>query len=520
MSHVGSDLRLAVRTLLRRPAFTLLAVLTLTIGVGANTAVFVLINATFLRPLPLLREPERLVEINRRVGNDFVDVSYRVFQAMRAERGVLVDAAAYTPLPVSVAAETRSAAVVRMAVSTTGNYFDVLGVRPALGRFFALNESFHPTVSATAVISDRLWRDQFGADPHVLGRVLRVNGVPLEIIGVTPAAFRGHATGLVVDAYLPVGLTIPGLPTAASLNEPRSDVLQVIARLAPDVSTTVAASALGAAVTRDLATAPRPAPARRSDAYAIRVDAFSPVPVVIRDGVAAFLGVLLGISGLLAQTYFYIDNLFVRAICGDKPLGHYNVAVRVLSASIMLAQYASLAALPWFTRCHQEGSLGPAVARLTAPLFALSGLMCGLIWPWAEPLLELFKPGFGAAADALRWLLLATLAIYVGALLLTGVVAIGDSRSMLWIAAAGLAVNIGLNAWLVPAYGIEGAGAATLATETSVTLGAWWALRRAGVHPWGHGAAWRWAGGPALFGAGLVGSRWAAPTLAALLGLS
>src|SRR6185503_3449134 len=177
----------------------------------------------------------------------FVDVSYGVFQAMRAERGVLVDAAAYTPLPVSLVAEIRSPAVVRMVVSTTGNYFDVLGVRPALGRFFAPNESFHPAVSATAVISDRLWRDQFAADLRVLGRVLRVNGVPLEIIGVTPPAFRGHATGLAVDAYLPVGLAVPGLTTAASLNEPRSDVLQVIARLAPGVSTTAAASALGAA---------------------------------------------------------------------------------------------------------------------------------------------------------------------------------------------------------------------------------------------------------------------------------
>jgi O-antigen/teichoic acid export membrane protein len=240
------------------------------------------------------------------------------------------------------------------------------------------------------------------------------------------------------------------------------------------------------------------------------------------EPMGAFLraAVPLGISGLLAQTYFYIDNLFVLALCGEEPLGHYNVAVRVLSASIMLAQYASLAALPWFTRCHQQGTLGPAIARLTAPLFAFSGLMCGLVWPWAERLLDLFEPGFGAAADALRWLLLATLAIYVGALLLTGVVAIGDSRSMLWIAATGLAVNIGLNAWLVPAYGIEGAGAATLATETSVTLGAWWALRRAGIHPSGRGASWRWFGGPALFGAGLVGSRWAAPALAALLGLA
>ena len=370
MPNVGSDLRLAVRTLLRRPAFTLLAVLTLTIGVGANTAVFALINAIFLRPLPLLREPERLVEINRRAGSDFVDVSYGVFQAMRAERGVLVDAAAYTPLPVSLVAETRSPAVVRMVVSTTGNYFDVLGVRPALGRFFAPNESFHPAVSATAVISDRLWRDQFAADPRVLGRVLRVNGVPLEIIGVTPPAFRGHATGLAVDAYLPVGLAVPGLTTAASLNEPRSDVLQVIARLAPGVSTTAAASALGAAATRYLAAAPGPAPTRRSDAYVIRVDAFSPVPVVIRDGVAAFLGVLLGISGLL-----------LTMTC-------VNVAGMILSrATERRAEIAIRYALGATRR-----RIVMQLLTESAVLFLVAGVTGALLAAWATPLLLRFEP--------------------------------------------------------------------------------------------------------------------------------
>src|SRR5688572_22855454 len=98
MSIFGSDLQLAVRTLRRRPGFTLLAVLTLTIGVGANTAVFGLINAIFLKPLPLVREPERLVDVSRRAGSDFVDVSYDVFNVMRAERGVVADAAGYTTL--------------------------------------------------------------------------------------------------------------------------------------------------------------------------------------------------------------------------------------------------------------------------------------------------------------------------------------------------------------------------------------------------------------------------------------
>ncbi len=211
----------------------------------------------------------------------------------------------------------------------------------------------------------------------------------------------------------------------------------------------------------------------------------------------------LGLGGLCAQTYFYIDNLFVRALCGAEPLGHYNVAVRVLSALIMLAQYSSLTALPWFTRRHLAGELGPAVARLAAPLFALAGLGCGLLWPWTDQLLELFRPGFGAAGDALRWLLLAVLTIYAGSLLHTALIATGATRAMFWIAATGLFVNVALNALLVPTYGIDGAAAATFATEVSVTLAAGWTLRRHGVRLGGAGATWRWAGGPLLFMVGV-----------------
>ena len=173
------DLRLALRGLFRRPAFTLLAVVTLTIGIGGNTTVFGLIDALLLRPLPLIREPERLVELSRGIGNNYVDMSYGVFQAMRAERQLLADAAAYTPAPVSLSIGDDAAVSVRTALSVTGNYFDVLGVRPGIGRFFAPGESFYPLVTPTVVISHRLWRERFASDPRIVGRTVRVNGVSL-----------------------------------------------------------------------------------------------------------------------------------------------------------------------------------------------------------------------------------------------------------------------------------------------------------------------------------------------------
>jgi O-antigen/teichoic acid export membrane protein len=212
----------------------------------------------------------------------------------------------------------------------------------------------------------------------------------------------------------------------------------------------------------------------------------------------------LGIAAVCAQTYFYADNVFVRAYCGDAELGRYNIAVRAMSWTIMAAQYASLAALPWLRRRHVAGQLGSALAQLTTPLFAAAGLGAGLLWPWSAALLELFGPGFGAAGASLRWLLGATLAVYAGSMLLTALVALGRNVDMLWIAAAGVALNIGANFWAVPRFGIEGAGMTTCATECFVALAAAWTLVRHGV---ALGPAWRWLGGPAAFASAALGAE-------------
>ena len=151
----------------------------------------------------------------------------------------------------------------------------------------------------------------------------------------------------------------------------------------------------------------------------------------------------LGLAALCSQTYFYVDNVFIRALRPEGELGHYNVAVRAMSWTIMLAQYTSLSVLPWLKRRQVAGDLGPALSKLAAPLFALSGLACGLVWPWTHELLELFRPGFGAASASLKWLLCATVAIYAGSMLLTALTALGKNVAMLWIAVLAVALNIG-----------------------------------------------------------------------------
>jgi O-antigen/teichoic acid export membrane protein len=227
-----------------------------------------------------------------------------------------------------------------------------------------------------------------------------------------------------------------------------------------------------------------------------------PHPVALAPFLRAALP--LGLAGLCAQTYFYVDNLFVRAWCGEEELGRYNLAVRFLSALIMLAQYASLSALPWFTRAHARGELGAALSRLAAPSFVLACFAVGTVWSLGDALLHLFGPQFAGAEGALRWLLAAVLAIHLGALALTAVVATGSVRAPLGIAAIGLLLNMLLNTLWVPRYGIDGAAAATFATEAWVAAGALSALRASRVGIARVFLSPRWLLAPVALGVGLA----------------
>lgn len=200
----------------------------------------------------------------------------------------------------------------------------------------------------------------------------------------------------------------------------------------------------------------------------------------------------LGIGALCQQAYFYVDNLFVRALEGETALGQYNVAVRFMSISIMVAIYASLTALPWFTREHAEGRLGAALAQLGIPLFALASFAVGLLLPHTELMLSLFGSEFEVAASSLQVLLFAALAVYLGALRMTALVAAGAGRAVLVVTVAALGINLIGNPLLIPSHGIEGAALATLATEVAVVLGAGFSLRKAGIDPLG-GQAPKWA---------------------------
>ena len=191
-------------------------------------------------------------------------------------------------------------------------------------------------------------------------------------------------------------------------------------------------------------------------------------------------GLAVAAAGLLQQAYFYADNLFVRGLCSAADLGIYNAAMRILSALVAIAALATNAALPWLAREAEAGTLPRATARLARPLFAGACVVAALLWPFRSWLLGLlFGPGFEAGATSLAWLLATVPVVALGAPALTAVVASGRNARVLAISAAALALNLLLNAVLVPRHGIEGAAAATLATEAAVLVGALLVLRDA-----------------------------------------
>jgi putative ABC transport system permease protein len=238
LQHLALDVRFALRVLWKTPTFTAVAVLTLGFGIGANTAVFSVVNAVLLRPLPF-PQSGRLVLIwatNTRNGDQHDVASYPDFEEWKASSGSFEGMAAFTSRGVTLAGLDE--AVMVPALQTTPGFFETLGVLPTLGRTFQESDvmSGEPRV---AILSDTLWRHQFGARADVVGQLIRANEEVHTIVGVMPAGFR-FAPGEPEQIY-----------TALAPDPNRNHgFLRVIGRLRPGVSRASAQSEMEAVARR------------------------------------------------------------------------------------------------------------------------------------------------------------------------------------------------------------------------------------------------------------------------------
>jgi putative ABC transport system permease protein len=198
-----NDLKFALRQLLKNPGFTAVAVLTLALGIGANTAIFSVVDQLLVRPLPVA-EPERLALLgqSRGQGNVEYEFNYPLFRDYQRENKVFSQLSATAEQ--SVGLGTGGATERQQALLVSGNYFSMLGVNAALGRTFAPNEGVEIDDAPVVVLSHGLWERRFGADPQVLNRSVTVDGHPFTVIGVAPREFTGTTRGFVPDLYVPI----------------------------------------------------------------------------------------------------------------------------------------------------------------------------------------------------------------------------------------------------------------------------------------------------------------------------
>ena len=241
-----SDLRFAFRVLAKSPGFTAVAVLSLALGIGANTAIFSLINQVLLRPLPV-KNPAELVALSHDGPIYGMNIgagafSHPMYRDLEQQNHVLAGLVASFATTVNLA---YAGAVERAEVQlVSGNYFEVLGVGTVLGRPLTRADDDTPDGHPVAVLSHDYWTRRFGADPAILDRKITINGYPFAVIGVAAAGFRGTEFGRACDVMVPLMMKAQVTPTWNDLTRRRSLWLHVVGRLKPGVGLEQAHSAL------------------------------------------------------------------------------------------------------------------------------------------------------------------------------------------------------------------------------------------------------------------------------------
>jgi predicted permease len=246
---MGHDLRFAFRTLARSPLFTAVAVLSLALGIGANTSIFSLLDQVLYRSLPV-RDPKALVVFHvddhssgHRSSDNYQSVfSYPLYRDLR-DRGAVssgVIARAGDPVSVSWNGQTERA----QAEIVSGNLFEVLGVSAAIGRTIAPAAAGAPGAHPVVMLSHDYWLRRFAGEPGVLNAKVAVNGHPMIVIGVAPAGFRGVLSGENPELFVPIAMKREVTPTLDDLADRRSHWLNILGRLKPGVSPEQAQAAM------------------------------------------------------------------------------------------------------------------------------------------------------------------------------------------------------------------------------------------------------------------------------------
>jgi predicted permease len=250
MDNLTQDMRHALRSLAKAPGFTLVVVLTLALGIGANTAIFTLMDQVLLKALPV-KDPERLVVLDAPGPNQgsthnnsavLTPISHPMFVDLRDKATVFDSVLAHYTVSVHLGVQGQTEQVDGDLVS--GTFFEVLGVEPAVGRLFTAEDDRTPGRHPLVVLSHGFWQRRFAADPRIVGQSVSINGQPLTVIGVSAPGFYGTEVGMPLDVFIPLAMQPIVVPTfsADTLQNRRVRWLTPMARLKDGVSREEAAA--------------------------------------------------------------------------------------------------------------------------------------------------------------------------------------------------------------------------------------------------------------------------------------
>ena len=237
MSLITQDVRAALRALRRNPGFTALALFTMALGIGANTTIFSMANATLLRSPGGIDDPGRIVQIGRdRADEGFDSMAYPFFRDFQQQAGGLEALAAYSREVLQVGRGSELA--VRIGQLVSGEYFPLLGVRAEAGRLLGPADDRTLSAHPVAVISHALWVGGYGADPDVIGRTVAINGTDFEIVGVAERGFQGtEVVGPSTEVWIPLMMLVEVLGDSyANYNDYGFSWLWLVGRLADDTA--------------------------------------------------------------------------------------------------------------------------------------------------------------------------------------------------------------------------------------------------------------------------------------------